>query len=216
MKVRGFRLELGEIEAVLAAHPAVTDVAVVARQDEEAQTPEHKRLVAYLVTERETPPSVTELRDFVKPRLPGYMIPAAFVFLDALPLSPSGKVDRRALPAPEAVRPDLADAYVPPRDETETQLVAIAGELLRLERIGVHDNFFELGGHSLLATQFMARLRDSFGIELPLRTLFETPTVAAIATAIATAGADRGETAAPAITPRSRAARRVKRSALTQ
>ncbi len=216
VKVRGFRIELGEIEAVLATHPALTDVTVVARQDEEAEGPEHKRLVAYLVAPHATPPSVTELRDFVKRRLPEYMIPAAFVYLDALPLSPSGKVDRNALPAPDAVRPDLADAYLPPRNETETQLVAIAGDLLKLERVGVQDNFFALGGHSLLATQFMARLVEAFDVDLPLRLLFERPTVAAIAEAVEAAKAAGNQESAPPIVARSRAARRVKRSDLAQ
>jgi len=177
VKVRGFRIELGEIEAVLGGHPALREAVVVVRED----VPGDKRLVAYVVPAGETAPTVGELRSYLRQQLPEYMVPSAFVTLEALPLSPSGKVDRKALPAPDRSRPELEREYVAPRNETEAKLAAICAELLGLEQVGVYDNFFELGGHSLLATQFISRLRDTFHIELPLRSLFEHPTVADLA-----------------------------------
>ena len=176
VKVRGFRIEPGEIEAALLAHPAVATAAVVARDDGGGT-----RLVAYLVAGPDGAPSVTELKAFLARRLPEHMVPAAFVALAALPLTPNGKLDRRALPAPGGDRPELARAYLPPRTPAEEQLAAIWCELLGLERVGALDNFFELGGHSLLATQLMTRIRRGFGVELPIRSLFEAPDLAALA-----------------------------------
>ena len=220
VKVRGFRIELGEIETVLVQHPTVREAAVTVRQDNTQDDKPNgqvnvKRLVAYLVTDQTAAPSVSDLRAFIKKTLPDYMTPAAFVFLDELPLLPNGKVNRRVLPAPEKVRPDLASAYVAPRDETEQTLADIAATLLDVARIGVNDSFFELGGHSLLATQFMARVRDAFNVDLPLRVLFEQPSVAEIAIAISEANARGLAAQTPAITARSRKDRRVKRSAIT-
>ncbi len=177
VKVRGFRIELGEIEAALYTHAAVRDALVMLRED----TPGEKRLVAYLVRDVTQTTSASELWAFLNERLPAYMIPAAFVFLEELPLTPSGKIDRRALPAPDASRPALSEQFVSPRTMTEELIAGIWSELLRVERVGVLDNFFELGGHSLLATQVIARMRETLGVELPLRVFFEVPTVAGLA-----------------------------------
>jgi acyl carrier protein len=180
IKLRGFRIELGEIEAALAEHADVREATVTIRAGEG----EDQRLVAYVVAAGETRPSVGELRGHVKARLPEYMIPSAFMFLDELPLLPNGKVDRKALPAPDAASVVVGANYVAPRTPAEETLAGIWAEVLRLERVGVEDNFFELGGHSLLATQLIARIRETLKTEVPLRSLFETPTVAGLARAI--------------------------------
>ncbi len=209
VKVRGFRIELGEIEAVLREVPRVKDVIVLVRED----IPGEKRLTAYLVCD-DPKPSVAELRDKLSRQLPDYMVPTAFVFLEAMPLTPNGKIDRRALPKPELDRSMAQSEYVAPRDETEEKLCAIVGDLLHLDKVGIHDNFFELGGHSLLATQFMSRLRTDFQVELPLLTLFEKPTVAQLAEEIAKAKLQPQKTAAPQIKRVSRERRKAKRSDL--
>ena len=176
VKLRGYRIEPAEIEAALALHPAVQAVAVVAREDE----PGDKRLVAYLVPRTEqTEPG--ELRRFLKDQLPDYMIPAAFVRMEALPLTPNGKLDRRALPKPDESGLERRSDYVAPRTRVEEKTADILAGLLKLERIGVNDNFFELGGHSLLATQVVSRIRDAFHIEMPLRVIFESPVVSGLA-----------------------------------
>jgi amino acid adenylation domain-containing protein len=190
VKIRGFRIELGEIEAGLSQHPDVHSAVVVAREDVLGSP----RLIAYIVPNPEATASVGELRSFLKQQLPEYMIPSAFVMLEALPLTPNGKVDRRALPTPDTARPELEKPFVAPRTEVEERLAAIWSEVLGLEQVGVRDNFFELGGHSLLATQIVSRLREVFGMELPLRRLFESPTVAELAKSIE-------EAIATAITP---------------
>ncbi len=172
VKVRGFRIELGEIEAVLREHPAVRDAVVVARGD---------ALAGYIIPAEGAAPRPADLRDHLRGRLPEHMVPATFTPLDAFPLSPAGKVDRRALPAADHAQREAAAEYVAPRNATEARLAGLAADLLRLERVGVDDNFFELGGHSLLATQLISRIRDEFGVELPLRALFEHPTVAGLA-----------------------------------
>ncbi|HEX2078883.1 MAG TPA: amino acid adenylation domain-containing protein, partial [Longimicrobium sp.] len=170
VKVRGFRIELGEIEAVLRRHESVADCVVMARA--EAGEP---RLVAYVVGEAQA----EALRAHVRRSLPEYMVPAAFVFLEALPLTPNGKLDRKALPAPELASAE--ERYVAPRTPVEEVLAGIWAEVLRLERVGVEESFFELGGHSLLATRVVSRVRELFGVELPLRALFEGPRVAELA-----------------------------------
>jgi acyl carrier protein len=177
VKIRGFRVELGEIEAALTAHPAVREVAVLAREDQ----PGDRRLVAYVAAQAGREAAAGDLRAFLKERLPDHMLPAAFVALEALPLNSSGKVDRRALPAPDASRPALAAAYVAPATPAEEGVAAIWCEVLGLERVGVHDDFYELGGHSLLLPQVMHRLRRDFQVEIPLRTLAEETTVARLA-----------------------------------
>jgi amino acid adenylation domain-containing protein len=176
VKIRGFRIELGEIEAALGQHPAVRKTVVLARQD----APGEKRLVAYVVAES----TADELRRFLKDKLPDHMVPAVFVLLDALPLLPNGKIDRRALPAPDRTRPELDKAFVAPRTPTEELLAEIWAQVLDIERVGIHDNFFDLGGHSLLATQTVSRVRDAFHVDIPLRRLFEVPTVAGLAESI--------------------------------
>jgi amino acid adenylation domain-containing protein/non-ribosomal peptide synthase protein (TIGR01720 family) len=173
VKVRGFRIELGEIEAVLASHPAVRDAVVLAREDRG-----DKRLVAYVVSAEGTSSTPAELRAFLKDKLPDHMIPSAFVRLESMPLTPNGKVDRRALPAPEFGE---EREYVAPRGPVEESIAGTFADLLGAPRVGAHDGFFELGGHSLLATQAIARIRAAFGVELPLRALFEAPTPAALA-----------------------------------
>ncbi|RKG94450.1 amino acid adenylation domain-containing protein, partial [Corallococcus carmarthensis] len=182
VKVRGFRIELGEIEASLLKHPQVHAAVVLARED----IPGDKRLVAYVVPTEGTGSALTVdvLKDWLKQFLPEHMRPSAFLVLEALPLNANGKVDRKALPVPDAS--PLAD-FVAPRTSTEEQLAALFTQVLRVERVGIHDDFFALGGHSLLATQLVSRVRTAFGAELPLRALFEAPTVAALAERLRTA-----------------------------
>jgi amino acid adenylation domain-containing protein len=180
VKLRGFRIELGEIETVLGQHPSVREAVVVAREDASGD----KRLIAYLVMREEPPPAASEMRDYLKKTVPEYMVPASFVVLEALPLTATGKVDRNALPEPEQVRPELSQVYVAPQTAVEEVLCGIFSEVLQVEPVGVRDSFFELGGHSLLATQISSRVRLAFQVELPLRRLFEAPTVEGLAKAI--------------------------------
>ena len=180
VKVRGFRIELGEIETVLAQHAGVREAVVVARENASGG----KRLIAYVVACEEPPPTTSTMRAYLKEKLPEYMVPSSFVVLDALPLTATGKVDRNRLPAPEQVRPELAQLYIGPRTPVEEVLCGIFSEVLQIEPVGVHDSFFDLGGHSLLATQVVSRLRMDFQIELPLRTFFEAPTVERLAKAM--------------------------------
>ncbi|MDF5731830.1 MAG: amino acid adenylation domain-containing protein, partial [Rhizonema sp. PD38] len=177
VKIRGFRIELGEIEAVLSQHPAIQNAAVIVRQD----TPGNKRLVAYVVLNQNQATMVSDLLNFLKQKLPNYMIPAAFVILEMLPLTPNGKVDRRALPAPEKVRQELEATFVAPRNELEFQLTEIWENILTVKPISVKDNFFDLGGHSLLAVKLFAQIKQKFGKKLPLATLFTSGTVEALA-----------------------------------
>jgi amino acid adenylation domain-containing protein len=182
VKVRGFRVEVGEIEAVLKQHGSVKQAVVTAREDGAGR----KRLVAYIIAARTSiPPASAELRRHLKHKLPEYMIPSLFVRLDALPLTNSGKVDRRALPAPEPDQEERGEEYVAPRSVVEEMLASIWSEVLGGVKVGVNDNFFDLGGHSLLATQVMSRVREAFGIEIALRSLFEQPTVEELAETIA-------------------------------
>ncbi len=180
VKVRGFRIELGEIEEALSAIPGVHQAVVSARDDGHGI----KRLVGYVVSEPEAVaqmPTVSDLRHRLLATLPDYMVPGQFVFLERFPLTPNGKIDRLALPEPEAVRPSLEQSYEAPRTPFEQTLAEICGELLELDRVGIHDNFFALGGHSLLATRMVSRIHDALGVELPLRVFFERPTVAELA-----------------------------------
>ena len=186
VKIRGFRIELGEIEAVLRAHPALRETVVVAREDHSG----NQRLVANVVADHMPAQTSHELRAFLERRLPAYMIPSAFVTLDALPLTPNGKVDRRALPAPERAGQDAAAGFVAPKSPLEELVAGIWAEVLGLERVGRHDNFFGLGGHSLLATRVVSRLRSACKVDIPLRSLFETPTVAGLARGIVAARPD--------------------------
>jgi amino acid adenylation domain-containing protein len=178
VKIRGHRIEPGEVESALARHPVVRGAAVVAREDRSGD----RRLVAYLTVEpgRESP-STADLRAFLGRTLPAPMIPSAFVVADALPLTPNGKVDRTSLPAPEGDRPDLGVPFEAPRTSAEEAVARAWADVLGVGRVGVRDNFFDLGGHSLLATQVASRLREALGVEVPVRLLFEAPTVAALA-----------------------------------
>jgi len=180
VKVRGFRIELGEIESVLTEHESVREAVVVALEDRGSE----KRLVAYVVTAAGAARNVSELRNHLKERLPDYMIPSAFVYLEALPLTSHGKIDRRALPAPDAERPTLAEAFIAPRTPAEKSLAAIWAKLLGIDQIGSNDDYFELGGDSLLATQLVSQVRSVFAVELPLVELFRHPTLAELAAAI--------------------------------
>ncbi|MAT97567.1 MAG: non-ribosomal peptide synthetase [Anaerolineaceae bacterium] len=171
VKVRGFRIELGEIENSLQQHPEIAQAVV---------HPQGEQLIAYLIAKGEEQPDVTALRSHVQETLPAYMVPHRFLFLEAYPLTPNGKVDRKALPDPAKFALST-DNYVPPRTPIEEALVNIWENLLNVPRVGIEDNFFELGGHSLLATQLVSRVRQTLGVELPLRSLFEAGTVAALA-----------------------------------
>jgi len=178
IKIRGFRVELEEIEAILAEHAAVREVVVIAREDQLG----NKRLVAYVVSSDPAKAVTTnELRNFLKEKLPDYMIPSTFVTLEAFPLTPNGKVDRRALPAPEGLRPKLETNYVMPRSETERIIAVMWQETLQVDKVGIHDNFFELGGHSILAIQIYHKLQEHFEQELSLIDLFQYPTIHALA-----------------------------------
>jgi thioester reductase-like protein len=180
VKLRGFRIELGEIEAGLSHHPSVREAAVLLQENE----PGNQRLVAYIVSHSKLSVQdsqlIESLRSLLKEKLPEYMIPSAFVVLKALPLTPNGKIDRQALPAP-SIAANFTDTFVGPRTPGEEILAGIWSQLLNLKKVGIHDNFFDLGGHSLLITQLLAKVRESFQVELPLRVLFEAPTVAGLA-----------------------------------
>ncbi|MBC8427806.1 non-ribosomal peptide synthetase [bacterium] len=162
VKLRGFRIELEEIEAVLNQHPAVQEAVVLMREDD----PDNKRLVAYVVSVQENALTISELQSFLKEKLPDYMVPSAFVMLDALPLTPNGKVDRRALPAPDRTRPELEETFVAPHTPIASLIAEVWQEVLGVEKVGVYDNFFDLGGHSLLSMQVIARLENKLGVRV--------------------------------------------------
>ncbi len=187
VKLRGFRVELGEVETVLAKHPAISECVLTTAADERAGT----RLLAYFVANGDTP-NAGELRSFLSQRLPEHAIPSSFIQLAALPLSANGKINRLALPQPEAGNLNFSTAYLAPRNSGEERLAMIWSQVLRLERVGVNDNFFELGGHSLLAAQVITRVRAEFKIDVALRLLFDAPTVALLAVAITGDGASAG------------------------
>jgi acyl-coenzyme A synthetase/AMP-(fatty) acid ligase/acyl carrier protein len=181
VKIRGFRVELGEIEAMLLAHPSVREAAVVAREAVKGE----RNLIGYVVPLNNVTEDLSPgLRAYLKKSLPDYMIPVTFVIMEALPLTNSGKIDRRALAALETKDSQITQQYEAPRDATEAKLAEIWAAVLRLERVGIRENFFELGGHSLLATQLISRVRNAFKVELPLRRLFESPTVAELASVL--------------------------------
>jgi amino acid adenylation domain-containing protein len=176
VKIRGFRIELGEIEVVISQHPQVSQVVAINREDISG----NKHLVAYVITQSGAEISSAEIKDFVKDKIPSYMLPRIVMFLDSLPLTPNGKVDRKALPAPDG-NIDREQEYVAPRTPNEEIIANIFSTVLGVKTVGIHDNFFELGGHSLLATQVISSLRQVFQIDLSVRRLFETPTVADLA-----------------------------------
>jgi acyl carrier protein len=179
VKIRGFRIELGEIEAVLNEHAEVRESVVVVRE----QAPGEKRLEAYVVARSEQPSAelVNELRNWLRERLPEYFVPAVFILLDKLPLTLNGKVDRRALRALEQTASLVEDTFIAPRTPEEKKIAEIWSEVLDIRPIGIDANFFDLGGHSLVATRVVTRIREAFGINLPLRVLFDSPTIAGVA-----------------------------------
>jgi acyl carrier protein len=168
--------------------PSIQAAVVVARDDGQTE----KRLIAYYVVDpkmQDNPPTGSELRNYLREELPDYMIPGVFVALAELPRTPIGKIDRRALPAPDQDRPDLEREFVAPRNPVEQMIADLWAKTLSIEKVGIHDNFFDLGGHSLMATQIISRLRNTYHVEIPLRKLFEAPTVANLALVIAEAQA---------------------------
>ena len=173
VKIRGFRIDLGEIEAMLVQHPDVREAVVVVYEPGSGD----KRLAAYAAVDLDSAPAATELRDYLTQQLPDYMVPSAFVMLEALPRMSNGKVDRRSLPVPDATRPELESEFVVPCDPIERAIANIWVKVLEIENVGIHDNFFELGGHSLLAMQIITKMRGAYSVEVPLRVLFELLTV---------------------------------------
>jgi acyl carrier protein len=177
VKIRGFRIEPAEIELALVRHPAVREAAVTIRGD----TVGGKHLVAYIVEQTEVAPTVTELRRFLKESLPEYMVPSVFVPLEALPLTPSGKVNHRGLPALDGQRLEPATVYAAPQTESQRTIVEVWREVLQVEKIGIHDNFFDLGGQSLLMVRVNSKLRIAFNCEIPLLEMFKYPTIGSLA-----------------------------------
>jgi amino acid adenylation domain-containing protein len=188
VKIRGYRIELAEIEAALCQHPQVSEAAVIVRED----IPDDKHLAAYVIPDSINKKSETQnlkssdLRQFLKQKLPGYMVPATYAVLESMPLTPNGKVDRRLLPQIDTDREDITVNCVEPRNDIEEVLAKIWAKVLGKQQLSIYDNFFELGGHSLLATQLISRIRDALQVELPVSNLFEAPTVASLAKYIET------------------------------
>ncbi|MCZ6674264.1 MAG: amino acid adenylation domain-containing protein, partial [Verrucomicrobia bacterium] len=175
VKIRGYRVELGEVEVCLSLHPQVRECAVNVLDGDSG----HKSLVGYIVVkDSNSSPGIPEIRDFLKERLPEYMVPASYVFLKNLPLSPNRKVDRKLLPQPKLDRTQLEQAFEEPRNSIEVALTKIWSEVLEIDKIGVHDGFFELGGHSLIASQVLARIRKDLKVDVPMRTFFDNATIA--------------------------------------
>ena len=185
VKIRGFRVEMGEIESVLGQHPGVREAVVLAREnnpgDPSGSLNPSKRLAAYVVLAKEKACTTSELRNFLKQKLPEYMVPVDFVLLDSLPLTPNGKLDRKRLPAPEGIRPDSIESFVAPRTPIEEALVAIWAKLLGINQVGIRDNFFELGGHSLLAVRLFSEIEKAFNKRPPLASLFQEATIESLA-----------------------------------
>ena len=177
IKIRGYGVDCVEVEKALLSHSGVKEAVVSTQTTESVDA----RLVAYFVSTGEVVPTVSELREHLKSKLAGYMIPSVFVQLDEIPLTTNGKVNRKALPPPQDKRPHLRTSYSKPRNETESFVVQIWEEVLHLRPIGIHDSFFDLGGHSLAATRVVARIFEQFLLEIPLRSLFQSPTAAEMA-----------------------------------
>ncbi|HEY9767129.1 MAG TPA: amino acid adenylation domain-containing protein [Coleofasciculaceae cyanobacterium] len=193
VKLRGFRIELGEVETILNQHSLVKENVVIIKED----NPDDKRLVAYIVPQSQqidNSRTKLQLRNFLREKLPEYAIPSAFVFLEQLPISANGKIDRKSLPIPTETF-DSTNNYIPATNAIEEILAGIWAKILHLQRVGIHDNFFDLGGHSLLATQVISRIREAFAIELPIRCLFESPSVAQLAQTLIEREAKPGVTA---------------------
>ncbi|MED1960753.1 condensation domain-containing protein, partial [Brevibacillus formosus] len=175
VKIRGFRIELGEVEAALSLHPSVNEVVVMVREI----NPGEKHITAYLTVSGENTLETSDIRAWTKTKLPEFMRPSFYIFLDAMPLTANGKIDRKQLPEPEWTNPASDKGYMEPRNQVEELIANIWSQVLGVEKVGIHDNFFELGGHSLLATRVISRLREAFGIEQTVRSIFEHPTIAA-------------------------------------
>ena len=180
VKIRGYGVEIGEVEQALREQSEIQDAVVVAKETGSGEV----RLVAYLTSRVQPRPEIRQVRTRLKTKLPDYMIPSSFVLLDALPLTANGKLDRGALPDPGNTRPDLSNSYAPPSTTTQAQLISIWSEVLSLDQIGVHDSFFDLGGHSLAAFRVVSRVIQTFALELPIKALFDAPTVAEMAAII--------------------------------
>ena len=179
VQIRGYKVDVAEIETALLDLPTIEQAVAMAQKDHHG----NHRIVAYIVSAQQ-PPTITELRGFLKGKLPDYMLPASFVILDSLPQTPNGKVDRLALPAPGSGRPDLGNTFVPPRSPVENKLSEIWAAVLGLDQVGIQDNFLDLGGDSLLASQVIARVIKTCKVEVPLRSLWESPTIADMAVII--------------------------------
>ena len=195
LKIRGFRIEPGEVERAICEHPAISQALVTVREDKFGES----RLVAYLTARVSCAPSNGALRRYLKDKLPNHMIPGLFVTLAAMPLTPNGKPDRRALPDPDGLRPELDVPYIAPRSPVETELAKIWAEVLGIDRVGIHDNFFDLGGDSLLAIKFISLLRERAGVDLPVRMIFESPTPATLAERLAIENQTTGSGEATAV-----------------
>ncbi|MGA7732187.1 MAG: amino acid adenylation domain-containing protein [Chloroflexia bacterium] len=203
VKVRGFRIELGEIESALGQHPGVRQAIVIVSSGDGASDND-KQLVAYIVPQPGQAPPSAEMRAHLQARLPEYMVPSTFVLMEQMPLTPNGKVDRKALPDPGSTDPRRRGDYVAPRTPLETQLTEVWAAVLHKEQIGVTDSFFALGGHSLSAMQMVSRVRTALGIELPLRSLFETPTIEGLAAAMSLKKGSHAMSAPPIVSLASR------------
>ena len=210
VKIRGVRIEPDEVMATLLQHPGVKSCVVVAHKDEQDQN----SLVAYVSIAKQERVTSSELRSYLSSQLPSPMVPSVFVLLDALPMMPNGKVDRRALPAPDQAKHSMEETFVAPHTPIEELLAGIWAEVFGLERVGIYDNFFELGGQSLLATQVVARVRDALQIDLPLRSLFEKPTIAELSKIIEQVKASDAQLQMPALQPLSREGHRMKLSSI--
>jgi acyl carrier protein len=177
VKVRGFRVELGEIESILGRHQAVQAAVATVVDDVHGD----RRLVAYVIPKNGSQLEMDELQHFLRESVPEYMIPSAFTSVEEFPLTPSGKVNRQALPEPTGAEISHREAFVPPRTPLERELASLFSQVLHIESVGIDDNFFDLGGHSLIATQLISRLNAALHVELPLRVIFERPTIAGLA-----------------------------------
>jgi acyl carrier protein len=177
VKIRGYSVETSEVELALRENLAIKNAVVIAGRDSSGEP----QLIAYVVPASTTPPTASALRQFLLEKLPDYMVPSVFISLETMPLTPNGKIDRKALPAPRNTRPDLDNPYIAPRTPAERALKKIWSEVLGLDEIGIHDNFFELGGHSLRAAQVISRLRQALGVDVPLQSIFAAPSLAAMA-----------------------------------
>jgi hypothetical protein len=173
-------VDIGEVEATLVRHPGVKEAAVVAKEIQSGDS----RLIAYLVPQADPPPTASSLRMFFENKLPDYMVPSTFVTLQEMPVTSTGKINRRALPEPGNLRPDLTNSYAAPRIPVEAELEGIWASVLCLTHVGIHDNFFDLGGNSLAASGLIARVAQTFQLDLPIKALFDAPTVAEMAVII--------------------------------